>query len=254
MNCTTCQASLAPASTRCFFCGTDLSAGRAGQAATANLSLRYRGGPTESEGWRIWLSWMLFGLYAPVVGNYLFEREEWSASLRADNLPPVAPSQRGLFVLAIVLFAPLIAILCLSWTVQSMEVAAHSHYRSVTESIMVLGLINLAISAIPAFGVANARWLNRRYEALITETTGADPLALVRFRSGTRGRLLAKVAAFSSLLLVSLQLIGLVADLGARGSMVTPFYMLSLLLSPWASSWLNIESTMRFRRVMAGTP
>jgi hypothetical protein len=195
---------------------------------------------------------MLFGLYAPVVGTYLFEREEWSASLRSDNLPPVAPSQRGLFVLAIVLFAPLIAILCLSYSVQSMELA--SRYRSVSDSMVVLGLINLAISAIPAWGVAHANWLHSRYEALVAETTGSDPIALVRFRSGARGRLVAKIAAFSSMVLLSFQLLGLVSDIGARGSMLTPFYMLSLMLSPWASSWLNIESTMRFRRVMSGNP
>lgn len=251
MNCPSCQAHIAPASSHCFFCGADLHANRA--PGTAGAGLRFRGLPAENEGWRIWLSWLLFGLYAPVVGSFLFEREEWNASLRADSLPPTAPSQRGLFVLGIVLFAPLIAILALSYTVQSLEYASRWNHQP-GDSPVILGLINLAIASIPAFGTLSARSLQRRFELLLTEITGGDPIALVRFRQGARHRFAIALVAWSSMSLIGLQLVMMVSGTGGSEVFFTPLYMFSLLLAPWASSWLNIEPAMRFRRVMAGVP
>lgn len=263
MNCTACNAQLAPGSTTCYFCGArQAQAVRTSHARPAHgASWRGPGGPPH-EGWRTWTSFFLAGLYAPIASAYLVRREEHLAGLRRGQLPPTSPSQVGRVVLWLFAGVPALVVMVLAFSAHVSSVRRASRfYESGEDAWVGLGtashilLVNLSVGLFFAVSVCVARWARRRFELLIEEITQGDPHVVSLYREGRAGRVVAAATGFAPLAFLGVYVVTL-----AAGSWHPALSELGLAWVPlvgaaaWATSWLNIQAATRYRAVLSVLP
>lgn len=272
MNCRSCNAQLAAGSTACFFCGAvqqqQSSVGSVGGRGAPQAPWSWSSPPMtqDSETWRIWVSWVLFGTYGPLAGLYLLQREEWNAGLRAA--PPIAPSQRGLYVFALIVFMPVVVVLFfgflievggVSWYTSAYDAsasdAAPGGWWSGLQGAYAMGVMNLSMVSYLAGLVLTGDFLNRRFESLLLETSGGDPLSLLRYRKLRAVRVAAQVATLlPALLLLTVLTSAVLVGWSHVLTLLCWLAALSILVSAWTGSWLNIAPFMRYRRVVSPSP
>jgi hypothetical protein len=266
MNCRQCHAQLAPGAQACPFCGTPSASHAPGGAPglrSGASALWHTPAPAHAgidEGWRVWLSTLLFGTYAPAAGLFLLQREEWTLGLRQDPLPPSAPSQRGLYVVGLLFLLPMLASLCVPYLLQVLRVGLHEvtpQWRPmVLQGLQWMAMLNLLVAAVPLAVMVWGRWLQRRAEALLVEVTHGDPVALMRFGHGTWVRVI--VGSLTAMPLVFLLLPGLHLPVRSAWESWVLFtglgYALSLPLSAWAASWFCLHPVLHLRRVLQQRP
>lgn len=271
MNCRSCNAQLAAGSTVCFFCGAPQSThhstatvGHGPAPATWNWSTP-TAAAADAESWRIWVSWVLFGTYAPLAGLYLLQREEWNAGLRSAAAPPIAPSQRGLYVFALILFIPVVLVMTFGFIIEVSGVSYDRNYYgtggsdaggwSGVRGAYVMGVFNLVIVSYLASLVLTGDFLHRRFESLLVETSGGDPLSLLRYRKMRSLRVAAQVATVLPAILLLTVLTSAIFIGWSEGLTVLSWLVaMSMFLSAWTGSWLNIDPFARYRRVVSPSP
>lgn len=273
MNCTSCNAQLAPGSSHCFFCGTAQSqrarpsatrypAGGSPGSGASTYGQWVNASAPASEAWRVWASFFLGGLYGPIASTYLFKREEWSAGFRKGALPPAAPSQRGLVVLSLFVGLPMLFIAVLGFVINATEVRRSYDYYETGVDVWYglsqahsFGWINLLVAGFFVLSVVVSRLVDRRFEVLLSELTAGDPQAIYGFRKGRAGRVIASLlGVLPLLLLVSMDLQMVLAGWNRSLDGFAALYMLSITLAAWATSWLNISPVTRFRQVLLSRP
>jgi len=268
MNCIQCNAHIAPGSAHCYFCGTLQSPAPAvGVSGTSSIGQPVAAALTSTtpESWRLWFSFFLGGLYAPVASQYLLAREEWASGLGMGSLPPAMPSQRGWVVLSLFAGLPAYLVAVLGLLVNATQVrrswhAYHSGYTGATgwygiDHVSSFALMNLFVGFFFLFSWLHARYVERRFELLLAEVSGGDPQRLLAFRRGAVGRQLgAWLCAVPLALLIGVGLI--VASVGWFESLDALFFVYALFVgvAAWTSSWLNISPALRFRTVIGLTP
>ena len=274
MNCRTCNAQLAAGSTACFFCGAAQQ-----QSSTVSVGVRgaaqppwsWTGPPSvtqDAETWRIWVSWVLFGTYGPLAGLYLLQREEWNAGLRSATSPPIAPSQRGLYVFALILFMPVVVVLFFGFLIEVSGVSWHTTAYAIHGSDAAgqgwwnglrgaygMGVLNLSLVSYLASLVLTGDFLNRRFESLLMETSGGDPLSLLRYRRSRPLRVAAQLATLlPALLLLTVLTTAVLMGWSEVLTLLCWLAALSTFVSAWTGSWLNIAPFTRYRRVVSPAP
>jgi hypothetical protein len=275
MNCRSCNTQLAAGSTVCFFCGApqSLHASAVGGGQGASPAAWNWGAPNsvslDAEFWRVWVSWVLFGTYAPLAGLYLLQREEWNVGLRPATAPPIAPSQRGLYVFALILFMPVVLVMFFGFLVEVSGVrwettASYAAYGtdgsqqgwwSGLRGAYGMGVLNLTVVSYLASLVLTGDFLHRRFEALLIETSGGDPLRLLRYRKLRVLRIAAQLATLvPALLLLTVLTASVLTGWSHVLTILSWLMALSLFVSAWTGSWLNISPFLRYRRVVSPTP
>lgn len=272
MNCTSCNAQLAPGSSSCFFCGASQptsprapSAMRSTwqpQAPTAAYGQWTTPGANLSETWRVWASFFLGGLYGPIAGQYLLQREEWGAGMRAGSLPPSAPSQRGLVVLGLFVALPVFFVGVLGFVINAADVRRSWEYYeanidawSNTSQAYGFAWLNVLIAGFYVLSVLIARMNELRFEVLLSEVTGADPAALREFRRGATLRTLASIAGIAPMLvIVEMNTIMVATEWAQHLQPQALLYLALCAVAAWATSWLNISPAGRFRAVLISRP
>lgn len=275
MNCRSCNTQLAAGSTACFFCGASqpqsVVSGVGGRTPSQAATWSWTAPPPvaqDSETWRIWVSWVLFGTYGPLAGLYLLQREEWNAGLRSATSPPIAPSQRGLYVFALILFMPVVVVLFFGFLIEvggvSWQTTAYATYGSLAarpgwwnglRGAYGMGVLNLSLVSYLASLVLTGDFVNRRFESLLMETTGGDPLSLLRYRRMRVLRVAAQLATlFPAFLLLTVLTSALLIGWSDVLTLLSWLTTLSIFVSAWTGSWLNIAPFMRYRRVVSPAP
>lgn len=265
MNCVSCQAALAPRSTHCFFCGAaQPSAGpggaapgwQAGQGPTTYAQWVASSAP-NGEGWRLWASFFLGGLYGPIASRYLYDREEWNAGVRQSNAPPVAPSTRGLVVLGMFFGLPLLCILVLGFAISAGKVIWYVQEGvgyGLSEA-HAFAYLNLFVALFYAGSALAAFHVERRFLILLYELTAGDKATIAVFRAGGVKRIVATFLATVPLLLVLYaDGVMLAADWSYSVQDVSLAYLLAVAIATWSTSWLHVHPLARFRRAMLSRP
>ena len=274
MNCASCQAQLAPGSTHCYACGsrqpspqprarTGASGGRGSSAVGSQAWQNWSANaPAASESWRVWASFFLGGLYGPVASLYLAHREEWAAGLRSGALPPATPSQRGFIVLGLFVGLPVFFVSILGFVINASEVRRHWDYydNGIDAWIGVsdawwFAWVNLLIAGFYLVSVVLARMIDRRFAILLSELTGGDPQAMLSYRRGRFGRIVAAVLGVVPFALVAWMAVRMRIETWAPsldGQAV--FYLFAVTVAAWATSWLHVSPVSRFRDVLVSQP
>lgn len=260
MHCVSCQAQLAPGSPSCYFCGAPQPAS-SGPAFAGGGTVQHAQWLTQApsqEGWRIWASFFLGGLYAPIASDYLLKREQWNAAGGSGGSPPAPPSNRGVAVLGLFIGLPLLTILLFGYVNQADRVA---WYGPGGESWNVsnahrFAWLNIPIAWFYFFSVVLARRVNREFAILLHEVTGGSRAAAREFAPGRIGRAVAHVVGVLPLLILGASIVLMLTRTWVHeleGWAV--LYMFAVAAATWATSWLHITPLRRFRRaVMAGMP
>ena len=250
MQCDSCQAVLAPSAANCLFCGAAQASVAPGGAprglayAHSQLLLLHNG---ASEAWRVWLSFFLCGLYAPLAGEYLHDVAAHHAG-RASSAP-TPPSGRGLMVLALFFLVPTVLVLVFGFTINASDVYwdfGDNVWRRWSQTY-VWAMFNLPVAWFFALSVFLARRQSRRYRLLLFEATNGYDAAMRAYARGIVWRTVAEVVSFLPLLV-------LVADLlviRQRGwtewlESTSALYLFTAVLAAWTSSWLHIDAQRRF--------
>ena len=275
MNCRSCNTQLAAGSTVCFFCGapqsphTPTSGGGTGASPTPWNWVAPHHVALDTEFWRVWVSWFLFGTYAPLAGLYLLQREEWNGGLRPAAAPPIAPSQRGLYVFALILFMPVVLVMFFGFIFEVSGVrwetsgsygpydsdASQQGQWSGLRGAYGMGVLNLTVVIYLAGLVLTSDFLHRRFESLLIETSGGDPLRLLRYRKGRLLRVAAQVVTLvPAMLLVTVLTASVLIGWSEVLSILSWLMALSLFVAAWTGSWLNLSPFIRYRRVVSPTP
>ena len=263
MNCVSCQAALAPRSSHCFFCG----AAQPVQPSNAS-NLPRAGGPAgyaqwvassapHPERWRIWASFFLAGLYAPIASRFLYRREEWNAGVGQSSAAPVAPSSRGLVVIGLFFGLPVVCILVLGFMIAASKAGWYPNEqvaRGLGEA-HAFGYLNLFVACFYAGSALAALHVERRFVILLYELTAGDQVTLRAFRKGRVRRWLARaVACLPLTLIVYANVVMVTQDWNERVDPVSGFYLFAVLLATWCTSWLHVHPLGRFRRAMVARP
>ncbi|TVQ96695.1 MAG: hypothetical protein EA398_15655 [Deltaproteobacteria bacterium] len=264
MLCASCQARLLAQQTDCLVCGARQpgSAGAAHLHAHSPWAAWMAAADPRAEGWRIWTSFFLAGLYAPLAASWLAAREEWTAGLGRGGLPPAPPSQRGAIVLLLSIALPILLILVLGYVVSMFDVRP----RPLGFSPVIVGLealptaqrflwMNLLLSAIyPAFAI-HARLVDRRFEQLLARLTHADPVMLQRYREGRPWRVAAALLGLLPLVVLMITA-RLLLDHGWSEVqyLLALLYIVALAVAAWATSWLALQPALRFRSLLHAGP
>ncbi len=254
MHCVSCQAQLAAGSNHCYFCGTvQPTAQVSGTGAGANNMWFTTN--SANEGWRIWASFFLGGLYAPIASSYLLARER--AGIAGKTLPP-PPSNRGLVVLSLFIGLPALFIISLSFVDRLSSVPT---FDDVFRSNRIAGahhsaILNMLVAWFYFFSLMMARRVERNFALLLYETTAGSAAAVASFRRPLFMRGAASVIACGPIALMAY--VGFTMrwfewhdSLAGLGGL----YILALVAATWATSWLHISPMRRFREAaLASSP
>jgi hypothetical protein len=209
----------------------------------------------NGESWRLWASFFLGGLYGPVAGRYLYNREEWNAGVSSATSVPVAPSARGLVVLAMFFGLPTLSMLVIGLSMSA--AGLHGFYgpsAQEAESLRMLGYLNLFVSAFYTSSVLVARDVERRFRLLLYELTSGDRGVMRLFERGRLSRTIAMAFGLLPLLVViygnSVMLFGWHSSVAT----ILGLYFLVTAVATFATSWLNVSQLARFRRAMLSAP
>lgn len=253
MHCVSCQAQLAAGSKHCYFCGTTQPAPAvSGPSMNQNAWLSTNPG---NEGWRIWASVFLGGLYAPIASSYLLARER--AGIAGKALP-APPSNRGLVVLALFFGLPLLSVYVLMMGDRIASIGytnAHGDsyaWRSAAKVVTV----NILFAWFYLFSAVLARRTERRFALLLYEVTGGSIAAVSAFQRGAIPRWTASVLAAGPMLIICR--IGATMNWAEwKPSMegMGWLFILAVMAATWATSWLHINTIRRFREAaLASAP
>jgi hypothetical protein len=262
MNCSSCNAQLAPGSGTCYFCGARQARSWRGTAGRSATQQRWGASSTSAEGWRTWTSFFLAGLYAPIAARFLVLREEHLAGLRKGQLPPTSPSQVGRVVLGLFIGVPALAVAAMAFVANASSVHRSSAYFEVGEDRWVslqaahsAILVNLFVALVYAASVVVARWAERRFELLLAHATDEDPHVIRLYRQGSTSRAVATVVALLPLAMIAVYSVvvfraGWDSSLSGAAGLWLPL----VIAAAWASSWLNIHAASRYRAVLSSVP
>lgn len=210
----------------------------------------------------MWASFFLGGLYGPVASLYLAHREEWAAGLRSGALPPATPSQRGLIVLGLFVGLPVFFVSILGFVINASEVRRHwDYYDSGVDAWIGVSdawwfaWVNLWIAGFYLVSVVMARMVDQRFGVLLAELTGGDPQAMLAFRRGRVGRVIAGLlgaAPFALIVWMAVRMRIETWSPSLEGWAV--IYLFVTTLAAWATSWLHVTSVARFRSVLVSRP
>lgn len=252
MHCVSCQAQLAAGSNHCYFCGT-VQPAPAVSGPSTNQNAWFSTNPAN-EGWRIWASFFLGGLYAPIASSYLLERER--AGIAGTTLP-APPSNRGLVVLALFIGLPFLSVivLMLNDRIDSVGYSSALGDSYAWKSAVEVVRLNLFIAWFYVFSAVLSRRIHRRYAVLLYEVTGGSATAVAAFRRGQFTRWFAALLSAGPMLIVcwiaaTMRWSGWDPKLDLLGSL----FLLSVAVATWASSWLHINPIRRFRAAALGAP
>lgn len=259
MHCVSCQAQLAPGSASCYFCGASQpAAAGGGYPGSGGVGAQWLTQAPAQEGWRIWASFFLGGLYAPIASNYLLEREKWNASGGTGGQPPSPPSNRGLAVLGLFVGLPALSILVFGFATTAGDVNWYGPDSSSwgVRSAHRFAFFNIPVAWFYLLSLVLARRVDREFTVLLHQVTGGSRAAAREYAPGRIARAFAHVLSVIPLLLlgacVTLMITRTwVAEMDAMAA----FYVLAVAIATWATSWLHVTPLRRFRRaVMAGMP
>lgn len=236
--------------------------GTAGWAGRSSLSTSY-----GSDGWRIWVSFLLGGLYGPIAGRWLLARAEYTASTPGSSLPPPPPSQRGSVVLGLVVGVPLVLSFVGTFSAALSRFDSMLSYRALAAAdarggsglsgTFLLGpvVLSLLVALLFATAALRARWIESRYDALLEHATSGDPQQLLRFRGAAARRHVATVIAMLPLALLLLLSAAIATGL-LLGPVITVayFFPLAAVAAAWAVSWLTISPTIRYEQAVSSSP
>lgn len=210
----------------------------------------------RAEGWRIWASFFLGGLYGVIAGRYLAAREEWTVGLTERQWPPIPPSQRGVVVLGLSLFLPLLLLAVLGLISGAMDVlwisvAPGEGLWRHTRAVHVATWLNLPVAIWPVLAAVLSQDVEARIQGVLAELGGEDPQVLQRFAEGASSRRWAFVAALVPLLSwVGLALVLLFVRWHPVAYWLILTYVVSTIIALWSVSWLNISPVLRMRSVL----
>ena len=246
MHCVSCQAQLAAGSNHCYFCGTVQPPAQLSGTSTGNNPW-FSTNPAN-EGWRIWASFFLGGLYAPIASSYLLARER--AGIAGKTLP-APPSNRGLVVLGLFIGLPMMVILLslLPSSISSVDRLPgqdNSYARNAASKAM---LVNIFIGWFYLFSLLLARRVERNFSLLLYEVTSGSAAAITAFRGQPIARWTAYVVAAAPIFLICVMAF-VMRWLTWADSMKTlcGFYLIAVFAATWATSWLHISTIHRFRQ------
>ena len=245
MHCVSCQAQLAAGSSHCYFCGTVQPPAQL--SGTSTGSNPWFAANPANEGWRIWASLFLGGLYAPIASSFLLARER--AGIAGKALPP-PPSNRGLVVLGLFIGLPMLLVL-----VMQLPDSAHSAGRAtdVGASYALPGTrrmanANLFIAWFYVVSLLLARRVERNFSLLLYEVTAGSRSAVSAFRGNPIGRWLASAVAVAPMILVcSIAFILRWHTWHDSVEVLSSLYILAVFFATCATSWLHISPIHRFR-------
>lgn len=250
MHCVSCQAQLAAGSNHCYFCGTVQPSAQVSGTGAGAANHWFTTNPAN-EGWRIWASFFMGGLYAPIASSYLLARER--AGIAGKTLP-APPSNRGPVVLSLFVGLPALFIITIGFAIQLTPETG----RGVggTDEALRLASLNLFISWFYAFSLMMARRVERNFALLLYETTSGSSAAVATFRKRSVGRVVASVAACLPLAMTAY--IGFTLrwfDWHSTLGGMKWFYLIALFAAAGATSWLHVSPIHRFREAaLAGSP
>ena len=268
MNCVSCQARLAPRSTHCYFCGATQPAGARAPVGGGTPSGTSPYGPgsyaqwmsssePNSEGWRLWASFFLGGLYGPIASRYLYQREEWNAGRRPGKAAPTAPSNRGLVVLGMFVGLPMLFILVLGFVISANEVSWYGAGNTSwnLDEAHGFAFANLFVAGFYLLSLTAARQMDRRFQLLLYELTGGDRQTLDTYRRGRGATFAAAVMAAAPFGLLTWMSIVMRQEMWSPDlDTLAVLYMFLIMAATWATSWLNVTPVSRFRRAMLARP
>lgn len=272
MNCASCNARIPPSSSHCYLCGAAQPGRRGAGAASPGGGLsRHGGAPSSSyarwlassyprsEGWRIWTSFFLGGLYAPLASAYLVEREEWTAGLRRGALPPAPPSQRGAVVLGLSLALPTFLILVLGAVVSAFDVRLISGEGEAVwtnlRAAYTFTWLNLAVVGFYLLSLVQARTVASRFRELLRELTHGDARAMDVFDAEPWGARLAMLVSLLPALVLGVSAFRMLrVGWDDAQPAFALLYLVVLCGAAWSTSWLNLRPAMRFRAALFQNP
>lgn len=213
---------------------------------------------TRAEGWRIWTSFFLAGLYAPLAVRYLVAREEWTAGLGRSGLPPAPPSQRGGLVLLLSVALPIVLVLVLGLVISALDVrprivGAEGHVVGwdALQTVHRFGWFNLLIGGLYPALVLLGRPSEARLHDLLVRVTGGDARVLRIFEAGRLWRRLVALTALLPLGVLCVMARALV-DHGwvSHLAPLALAYLVSVVVAAWCVSWVVLQPALRFREAL----
>ena len=250
MRCPQCGAGNAGGAIDCFYCGRSLS------LPQAALSAAPIAGRRRDESWRLAVSFLMGGLYAPFGGLYLARADEWRSGAKNSPLPPAPPSQNGLIVLLLFAAVPALVILVFGFAISMgdvREIAFDSQtpifdrYYGIRAAHR-FGWMNCILAGVyPAIACVGAH-INRRYRRLAARVHG-DSIADHVVVSSVHALLVAAFALLPLLVVSTASVImrarGWVEWLGPIGAI----YMFACAAAALSVSWYCIRPAMRYAQV-----
>lgn len=212
--------------------------------------------PTQ-EGWRVWASFFLGGLYGPIASNYVLRREQWNAAGGTAGAPPAPPSNQGLAVLGLFVGLPTLSILVLGMGAASdVDWSGSGPPSWGVRNAHRWAFFNLPVAWFYVLSVVLARRIEREFAILLHQITAGSRAAARDYARGGLSRALATGVSFAPfVILVSAVVLMRLHTWSDAIVGLSAFYVLSTFVAAWASSWLHIAPLRRFRRaVLAGMP
>jgi hypothetical protein len=244
MHCVSCHAQLAAGSNHCYFCGTVQPATQVVGTAAGNNA--WFSTNSSYEGWRIWTSFLLAGLYAPIASSYLLARER--AGIAGKALPS-PPSNRGLVWLGLFIGLPTIWVLVLALApsvkhvIRFPDVLSHSRSHAAR---MVIG--NIFIAWFYVFSLLTARRVERHLSLLLYDVTAGSATAVAAFRANRVAQWIAGALAIAPMVVIcKIAFITRWASWDDSLAPLTTLYVFAITAASWATSWLHVNPVLRFR-------
>lgn len=259
MHCSSCQAQLASGATSCYFCGASQPSVSPGTPSSLLAQTGVSVGASANDGWRIWVSVILAGIYAPFASSFLLARERWSVAGPGAGAPPASPSSRGLVVLAMLFAVPLVPIL--SFGLVDAATAGPEHGAAwedpgAQRRAFTYVLWTLPVGWFYLLSLVRARAVERELTIHLHDVTAGSPAAARVFGAQRFGRALATALSTVPFAL-SLALLLVLAISGWSMAMdgLVMAYFVAIGAAIWATSWLHIGPFQRYRNALsAGAP